>query len=77
MSKETEIKYSIPQSLLEKIYLVLFNRQKTVKGGMLIHNETDYEVTHCIAELDKIDKGLKNNLIIGEHKHIDTRTMAD
>lgn len=72
-----ELKYAIPASLMNSIYLALFNRQKIRKSGIFISTDTDYEVTYCLAELDRITEDFKRNLIFGEHKHIDTRTMAD
>ena len=71
-----EVCYSVPESLMRHIYLALFNRQMAVKGGMMISTKTDFEVTHCIAELDKKWQ-FKEKFVSGEQKFIDTRSMAD
>ena len=72
-----EVKYLIPESLMNSIYLALFNRQKVCKSGMLVSTDTDYEVTHCLTEINALYGDLEGQLIVGQHKHIDTRTMAD
>ena len=49
-----EITYAMPTTLLKHIYLTLYNRQTYTKGGMIATDSTDYEVTYCLDEIDRI-----------------------